>query len=251
MLRNRTKYVSMRTVFLLMVGTVSGGTGAASAGESVVTVAPLLLLEPSTEQTTADLSSVGVSLIEPGELIPGDTIYLEIWFQTLGPNGIASAVLNILYETALLDTSVEQIQVAFQWTDLWAPVRTVDDALGWVSNVGGTSISGHGLEPGWAKLATIEFDVIETPGVFKLAACTVDGGGQSGFGMVGIGAVEGVDYRCACREESTLGALSTVVTCLSGPDGTASSDCTCADINQDAHVDLHDFAAFQVAFQGG
>ncbi len=244
-----TRYTSMGVVLVLMACVVSGGAGVANADEPVVTVAPLLLKERSTEVTTTELSSMGVNLTEPGELIPGDTVCLEIWFQTLGPNGIASAVLNISYETALFDTSVEQITLASQWDDLWAPVRVVDDAAGFITDVGGLSTVGRGLEPEWAKLATIRFSVIETPGT-GITACTLDGGPQSGFGMVGIGAVEGIDYRCACVEESSLGTLGTFVTCLSGPDGTAALECTCADIHQDIHVDLADFAEFQVAFRG-
>ncbi len=245
-----TRYASMPVVIVLTACVVSGGAGAANADEPVVIVAPLLLKEPSTEETTTELRSMGVNLAEPGELISGDTLYLEIWFQTLGPNGIASAVLDISYETALLDTSVEQITVASLWMDLFADLRVVDDAAGFITDVGGLSVVGQGLEPSWAKLATIEFDVIETLGT-GITACTLDGGPQRGFGMVGIGAVEEVYYRCACVEESSLGTLGTFVTCLSGPDGMAALECTCADINRDTHVDLADFAAFQVAFRGG
>lgn len=51
-----------------------------------------------------------------------------------------------------------------------------------------------------------------------------------------------------CIEEYSLRTLGTFVTCLSGPDVTVGPECTCADINQDGHVDLADFAAFQVSF---
>lgn len=246
----RTQPVSIRTVLALMVCVVSCG-GVASATEYVVTVAPLFLLEPSTVQETTELDSVGVGITEPSALVPGETVYLEVWFQARGPNGIASAVMNVNYETNLLDTTVEQVQVSLQWTDLRAPVRVVDDALGLITDVGGASVVGYGLAPNWAKLATIEFDVIETPGAFTLAACTVDGGPLSGFGMVGVGAVDGIDYRCACREDSNLAALGTFAGCLSGPEGVASSDCACADLDQDTYVDLRDFAAFQIAFLEG
>jgi len=246
----RTKPVSIRAVLALAIFVISGGAGTAGAGEHVVTVAPLLLLQPSTVQATTELQSVGVGLSDPSALVPGDTVYLEIWFRTRGPNAIASAVMNVMYETALLDTSVEQVWVSSQWTDVRASVRVVDDAVGLITDVGGASLVGYGLEPDWAKLATIEFDVIETPGSFRLAACTVDGGPLSGFGMVGVGAVDGVDYRCACADDSNLAALGAFAGCLSGPEGLATSDCACADLDQDTHVDLIDFAAFQIAFRG-
>jgi len=238
--------------WVLMACVVSGFAGAVNADEPVVTVIPLLLMEPSTEETTTELSSMGIKLADPGELLPGETIYMEIWFQTIGPNGIASALLNIEYETDLLDTSVEQITLASPWTDLWATVRSVNDATGLITDVGGISIVGHGLEPQWTKLATIEFDVIETPGTGIIASCTLDGGPNSGFGMVGIGEVEEIeiDYRCACATEiSSIPALS-LIACLSGPDVRAARECTCTDVNRDMHVDLVDFAAFQVAFRG-
>ncbi len=244
-----TRYASMRDVFVLMACVVSGGAGAANAVEPAVTVAPLLLEEPSTKETTTELSSMGVYLTEPGELIPGDAVYLEIWFQTSGPNGIASAVLDISYTTAFLDTSAERITLASQWMDLYASVRVVDDPAGFITLVGGVSKFGQGLEPQWAKLATIEFEVIDTPDT-GTTACTLDGGPQSGFGMVGIGAVEPIDYRCACVEESNQGTLGTFITCLSGPDDTALPECMCADIHRDMRVDLADFAAFQMAFRG-
>ncbi len=245
-----SKFISMRVVFVLVACVVLSGDGAATADEPVVTVAPLLLKEPSTEVTTTELSSVGVNLTEPAELIPGDTVYFEIWFQTVGPNGIASAVLDISYETAVLDTTVEQITLAPAWTDLYAPIREVDDPGGFITDVGGivSPFEAQGLNY-WAKLATIEFDVIETPGT-AIIVCTVDGGPTRGFGMVGIGAVGPVDYRCACAEESSLGTLGSFVTCLSGPGVAAAVECACADINGDTHVDLADVAAFQVAFRG-
>lgn len=245
-----TRSISMRVVLVLMACIVLSGVDAASADEPVVTVAPLLLTEPSTKESTTDLRSVGVNLTDPGELVPGDTVSLEIWFQTVGPDGIASAVLNISYETAVLDTSVEQITLAPVWTDLYAPIREVDDPGGFISEVGGIvgPFDAQGLHH-WAKLATIEFDVIETPGT-AIVACTVDGGPTRGFGMVGIGAVGPVDYRCVCVEESSLGTLGNFVTCLSGPAVTVAVDCTCADINGDTHVDLADFAAYQVVFRG-
>jgi hypothetical protein len=246
-----TKYVSMRIVLVLIACAVSGVAGAAYADEPVVTVVPLLLTEPSTVVTTTELSSMGIKLTEPGELLPGDTLYLEIWFQTLGPNGIAAALLNIEYETEFLDTWVEQITVASQWMDYWATDRSVNDPMGLITDVGGLSFVGQGLQPQWAKLATIVFDVIGTPATGIISACTLDGGPQSGFGMVGIGAVENVDYRCACVMERSLGTLGIIVTCLSGPGGTVARECTCADIDGDMDVDLADFAAFQVAFRGG
>lgn len=246
-----TKYVTVRVVLVLMACVVCSVAGAANADEPVVTVVPLLLTTPSTEETTTELSSMGIKLTEPGELLPGETLYLEIWFQTVGPNGISSALLNIYYETAFLDTSVEQITVASQWIDLWAPVRSVNEAMGLITNIGGLSFGGQGLEPQWAKLATIEFEVIDTPDTGSIAACTLDGGPNSGFGMVGIGAVEGVDYRCACAADiSSLGTLG-MIACLSGPDVTVEQECTCTDTDQDMDVDLADFAAFQVAFRGG
>ena len=211
-----TRYSSMRVVLVLMACVVSRGAGAANPDEPVVTVMPLLLIEPSVEETTTELSSMGVPLTEPGDLIPGDKVYLEIWFQTVGPNGIASAVLNISYETAFLDTSVEQITLASLWMDLFAPFRVVDDAVGFITDVGGISVSGQGLEPHWAKLATIEFDVIVTPDT-RITACTHDGGPKRGFGMLGIGAVEKVDYRCTGCAEGVPGCCSSDDQCPPDP----------------------------------
>ncbi len=250
MLEFLTRYASMRIVLALIACVISGGAGPANADEPAVTVAPLLLMEPSTEETTTELSSIGVHLTEPGELVPGDTLYLEIWFQTTGPNGITSARFNISYETDLLDTSLEQITLASGWMDLWAPVRVVDDAAGLITDVGAVRSDGSGLAPHWAKLTTIEFDVIETPDDV-ISACTVDGGPERGFGMEGMGEVEDVDYGCTCVEESSLDTLGTFVTCLSGPDDTAAQECMCADLDRNRHVDLADFAALQVAFRGG
>lgn len=244
-----TKSVSMRVVLVLMACIVLSGAGAAIGDEAVVTVSPLLLTGASMEGTTEELSSVGVHLTDPGELIAGDTVFLEIWFQTVGPNGVGSAVLDISYETALLDTSVEQITLALNWMDLWGPVRRVDDAMGLITDVGGLSVQGRGVEPLWAKLATIEFDVIEAPGT-SIIACTLDPGPPDGFALVGIVGIQPVDYRCVCVEESSLGTLDAFVTCLSGPAVTTTVECTCADINQDTHADLADFAAFQVVLRG-
>lgn len=243
-----TKCVSMRVALVLMACVVSNVAGAANAVEPAVTVAPLLLKEPSTEVTTTELSSVGVNLTDPGELLPGDTVYLEIWIQVVGPAGIASALLNMEYETAFLDTSVGQITLSSLWMNLWVP--SVDDTTGLITDVGGLSAIGRGLEPQWAKLATIEFDVIETPATGFLTACTLQGGPLSGFGIAGIGRVDKIDYRCACAAESNLGTLGNFAICMSGPNDTAAVECTCSDIDQETHVDLADFAAFQVAFRG-
>lgn len=223
------------TVTLIVV---SHGVTVARSDEAVVTVAPLLLMEPSAEQSTEDLSSLGLIVTEPGQLTACDTVYLEIWFQTSGPHGISTAVVDITYETTVLDTTFEQITLS-GWVDVFDTI--VDDPAGFIRDVGGISFVAQGLRH-WAKLATIEFDVVTTP-IAKVILCTPDGG----FGMLGIGEIpdESIDYRCACLEASTLTTLGSFVDCLSGPGVTALSGCACADVNQDTKVDLADFVWLQ------
>ncbi len=229
------------TVTLIVV---SQGVTAARSDEAVVTVAPLLLMEPSAEQSTEDLSSLGLIVTEPGQLTASDTVYLEIWFQTSGPHGISTAVLDITYETTVLDTTFEQITLCAGWVDVFDTI--VDDPAGFIRDVGGISFVAQGLRH-WAKLVTIEFDVVDTP-TTEVSLCTPDGG----FGMLGIGEIPdaSIDYRCTCLEESTLTTLGPFVACLSGPGVTVLSGCACADVNQNTKVDLADFAGIQTGFGG-
>ncbi|UCE61087.1 MAG: hypothetical protein JSU63_04920, partial [Phycisphaerales bacterium] len=55
-----------------------------------------------------------------------------------------------------------------------------------------------------------------------------------------------------CNEDYAvgLGDLVEFVPCLAGPEGGLGHDCDCADIDDDADVDLGDFAAFQAVFAG-
>lgn len=240
---------SRRLSCLALIALLSSAVSAVSEDdEPVVRVVALFSLTASSVQTTTDYNEIGIPLGDPDALIPGDKVYLEIWFQTTGPAGIASAVVDISYDTDLLDTSLQQVAIASQWMDRYVSVREVDETAGFINDVGGLNISGRGLEPEWAKIATIEFDVIATPAT-TLNACTVDGGPQRGFGMVGIGAVGPVYYGCACLQESNLDTLDTLVSCLDGPGETTGNGCSCADIDGNTSVDLADFAAFQTSFR--
>lgn len=206
-------------MFWLLSAAIAGAT-------PTVTVETVLLIAPSEVTAVDSLDSLGSRITGQDQFIPGTKVYLEIWFRTIGPYGIVVAVVNVGYEPEVLGTTLEQVSVIDTWSDTWedvfAATRTVDDATGRITDVGGITFEGTGLFQ-WAKLAVIEFDVLETTAT-ETMVCALDGGPTRGFGMVSIGAVEDVFYGCTYLVGAGSG---------------------CADLNRDGVVDLADFALFQ------
>lgn len=54
---------------------------------------------------------------------------------------------------------------------------------------------------------------------------------------------------CDCNGDVDLGDFADQSECLAGPAVTASPDCDCFDLRADEHIDLADFARFQIAFR--
>lgn len=243
-----------------LCGFILAGTGVRAGEPPRVTVVLLLFDEPSTVETTTDLDALGEPITDPGQLVPADPVYLEAWCQTTEPAGISTAVIDLTYQTARVDTTIEQLTIAEQWMDIF--LHTVDDATGFIDDVGGINVNGLGADPSWAKIATVEFDVVETPSC-GITFCSWFAGPGRPFGIAGQGSVpaDEVDYGCL-----TIGTLpgdadadNTVdltdyahfQACMTGPGGGVPADCACADAQDDGDVDLADFAVIQRCFGDG
>ena len=204
---------------------------AVAGAPTTVTVQAVLLVAPSEIIDVDSLDELGPQITGFRQLVPDTSVYLEVWFKTSGPYGIVVAVLDVRYDPDVLGTTLQQVVVASPWrdggNDVFVTSRTVDDAAGLITDIGGLTFLATGLFQ-WAKLATIEFDVKETAAT-ETTICTVDGGPARGFGMVSIGAVpdEEVAYGCISLVDSGYG---------------------CQDRNRDGAVDLRDFAMFQNEF---
>lgn len=238
-----------------MIQASDGESTMTSSGlSSRVTVALVFLEEPSGMNTTDDLGSLGPVIVNPSLLIPVRKVYLEAWCQTPGSSGITSAVIDLSYDTGFLDTSVNQVSLASQWGLLSFPISTNEEA-GHIDNLGGNNLSGLGVAPDWARIGTVEFDVTADP-VSPVEFCSLfagisDGGGQLEFVILFEGAVDpvDVDYKCVCAADVSIRKdFGHFVTCMTGPDRIAGEGCECIDFNQDAHIDLADFASIQLAF---
>lgn len=206
-----------------------------------VTVSLVLLEAPSGVQTTTDLDSLGTVITHQSQLTPGGNVYLEAWCQTPGPNGISQAIVDLEYPTTLLDTSVEQVSLAQQW-DHYQYLPAVDEEVGMVDDLGGVYFFRPGLGIAeWARIGTVEFDVIGTPGhpvdFCSLVAGNVCPGPQClWFTIISEGLVppDEVEYGCfmvgcnvdadcddgnACTDDSCdpdLGCLHSAVDCDDG-----------------------------------
>jgi len=234
------------------------GVSSTTAQTPTVTVTLLLLSEPSSVETTVDVEGLGTMITDPGQLAPGAAVYLEVWCQTIESAGIATSAVDLSYNTAYLDTVAGQVVLAGQWMDVF-PDRFVDDAAGFINNLGGINFEGAGVTPIWAKIGTVEFDVIGTP-VSGLVFCSFFAGPGLGFGIVGQGAVppDQVDYGCLtigtlagdCNADNAVGLAdyAQFAACMTGPGGGVPPDCACADADNDGDVDVADFAVIKSVF---
>lgn len=161
-----------------------------------VTVALLLLDSPSSMQATNDLAALGHPISDPGQLSVGGKAYLETWCQTPGPNGITTAVVDVTYDAAWFDTSLAQVSLASQWSLLAFGV-SVDDQVGRVDDFGGNNLSGLGVAPSWAKIGTVEFDVV-TATTGRVSFCSEFAGGGLTFAIRAEGVVQPVDVHYGC-----------------------------------------------------
>ncbi len=190
-------------VFLIFVFPARAWTSDAGASrvEARVTVALVLLERQSGLQTTTDLSSLGTFVRTPSQLIPGTSVFLEIWCKTPPPNGVFTAAVDVEYEATFFDTSVGQVSLAPQWPTMPFTV-SVDDAGGLVDDLGGTvdyssGLPGIGIAPDWARLGTIEFDVTSTP-LNPVLFCTRWAGVFKSFAIWAEGNVDPSDVEYGC-----------------------------------------------------
>lgn len=235
-----------------------------------VTVTLLLLNSPSSVQATNDLALLGSPISDPAQLSVGGKAYLEAWCQTPGPNGISTAVVDVTYDTASFDTSLAQVSLASQWYTLAFDV-SVDDQLGRVDDFGGNNLSVVlGVAPSWAKIGTVEFDVVTAPTV-RVSFCSEFAGVHLTFAIRGEGGVDPVDVQygcfalgcqqdadceegfvcdldnvqCVCPILATPEHFADFIACLDGPDEDVLQKCVCADFDDDGDVDLRDFSVLQ------
>lgn len=248
-------------------------SSAVSVAEERVTVVVLPLAEASGRDQTPDLTELRPVIVDPLTLTPGDKIYVEAWCQSTGPRGITTAVIDLTYDTAAFDTSLEQVSLSPQW-ELLAFTRSVNDEIGLVDNLGGNNLSGPAAAPNWARIGTVEFDVTSTPATGKF--CSVFAGQSPAgfpltFAILQEGTVEPGDvaYGCAalgCMVEADCGdplfcngaEVCSKGICVSVGDPCIEQWCdeganTCrnygnGDFDSNGRLDLRDAAEAQVCF---
>lgn len=229
------------------------------AGESNIAprimVNMVLLEAPSLLDMTSDLSTLGTKIDDPSMISVGQKIYAEVWCQTDDESRVSSAVIDLTYDATFLSTTIEQIALSGNWGLLSFPI-TVDDEAGIIENIGGNNFTGHGTSPEWARIVTVEFDVLQQP-ISNLALCSLyaglsDGGAPLEFALRGIGSIppEEVFYGCSgmgcyCPESLLLlRDLALIIDCFNGPSGILSFSCFCKDTNNDSRIDLIDYAKY-------
>ena len=179
------------TALLLTAGVLT-----AAADEPRITVAPVALWTPSGLDTTTDPYTAGFQVADVSELLPGYYFFLEIWVTTPGPNGIGTAVVDVDYDTDPLDCQDAWIYLNPVWS-LFIYENDVDDAAGHIEQVGGNTFDPQGIAPEWVRLASIQFQVTDTPsGPLTFTTSYAGEGYTLFFGIIGEGSVppDEVDY---------------------------------------------------------
>ena len=134
-----------------------------------------LFEQPTGEDTPTQLSptAFGTVITEVSQMPQGSKVYLEAWAftPTCSVEGIGTVEVDVDYDSSVLSTSVGQISLSTWWDNFSKGACPTSPAVcfpsgmpGRIEDVGGNlDLDLQILSALWARVWTIEFDVISPP----------------------------------------------------------------------------------------
>jgi hypothetical protein len=151
--------------------------------------------------------------------------------------------------------------IADTWYNVWIRVDTEGNYCEvWLNDVPGASASAADKQAAPDEDETFDFRTGDASELRTFYIKT--SGGGSGFGPTYFDDIylettstlnlcnptSLVPGDCDCDGDVDLGDYAELEACLEGPGGGVGPECDCFDVDGSGHVDLYDFAAFQVLF---
>ncbi|MFQ5462536.1 MAG: hypothetical protein ACE5E5_07910 [Phycisphaerae bacterium] len=164
---NRRAGARMGCIAMLAAAVVGlGGAAPAYAGGSSVAVA----LVPRSAAGPVDQTA---ALPQPETAwAPGSALVIEVWAQTVDPNGLSSVSIDVAFGTNLSVTGVTPTALFSELTH-----ALVDNAVGLIDDLSGSHLSPCtdqiGIAPQWARVAIVDLSA-NVAGVATVQALPAD-----------------------------------------------------------------------------